>query len=397
MRIAWTGVLVAAIVLAGLCGVSPAQGKEAEGVSLTVYNSNIALVKDNRKIALKQGRNTQKFTDVASSIDATSVHFKSLTDPQGVQILEQNYEYDLVSASKLLEKYIDQPIEIITQDDNSYRGTLMSYDDVNVVVAENAKTGPINMVLRRNIRDIKFGKLPTGLITKPTLVWELACNKAGDHLCKLTYITRNVKWQADYVMVTAADDKSVDLSGWVTVNNRSGATYKNAGLKLIAGDVHRVTARPPMEGRTAGIRTKAAAKPEFAEKAFFEYHMYTLGRRTTIKDRQTKQISLLAAEGVAAKKVYVYNGARYGKKVRVNMEFWNKKECNLGIPLPKGKIRVYKADTDGSLEFIGEDLIDHTPKDEKVRAFLGNAFDLVGERAQMKTRKISRREQEQTF
>jgi hypothetical protein len=356
----------------------------------------MALVKENRFIVLKQGENVVPYTNVAAQIEASSVHLKSLTDPDAVQILEQNFQYDLVNANRLLEKYVDQPIEVVTKQDNKYSGTLMSYDDQQIVIAGDPKGGPENMIHRENVRDVTFPKLPAGLITKPTLVWRLTCTKPGKHLTNLTYLTNGVNWLADYVMVTNANDTAIGLSGWVTITNTSGAGYENAALKLIAGEVHRVTPQPPME-REQLLEAKAAAPPQFAEKAFFEYHMYTLQRRTTVKDRETKQISLLSAENVPAKKIFLYNGARYGKKVRVYMEFQNKKEANLGIPLPKGKIRVYKADVDGSLEFIGEDEIDHTPKDEKVRAYLGGAFDVVGERRFMQTRRIDAHTQEQSF
>jgi len=385
--------------LAGLGTPGALGAEEKEGVALTVYNQNMALVKENRFIELKQGENVVPYTNVAAQIEASSVHFKSLTDPNAMQVLEQNFEYDLVDSNRLLEKYVDQPIEVMSKQDHKYAGQLMSYDDQHIVVAADPKGGPVYMVRREDVRDITFPKLPAGLITKPTLVWRLTCDKPGRHLTNLTYLTNGVNWLADYVMVTNADDTAIGLSGWVTISNTSGANYENAALKLIAGEVHRVV--PAMgggggEGERKLEETKPAP-PQFAEKAFFEYHMYTLQRPTTVKDRETKQISLLSAENVPAKKVFVYNGARYDKKVRVYMEFQNKKEANLGIPLPKGNIRVYKADVDGSLEFIGEDEIDHTPKDEKVRAYLGDAFDVVGERRQMQTKRIDAHTQEQTF
>ncbi len=389
-----------AFLLGMLLACAPAgfAADETEGVALTVYNQNIALIKENRFIELKQGENVVPYTNVAAQIEASSVHLKSLTAPDALQVLEQNFEFDLVNSTRLLEKYVDQEISVLTEQDNKYTGKLMSYDEQQIVISADPKTGPVNMIRRDNLRDVSFPKLPSGLITRPTLVWHLNCSKPGKHLTNLTYLTNGVNWLADYVMVTNAADTAVDLSGWVTISNTSGASYQNAALKLIAGDVHRVAPPRPMEAdREVRMLAKAAGPPQFEEKAFFEYHMYTLQRRTTVKDRETKQISLLSAEKVPAKKTYVYNGARYGKKVRVYMQFENKKEAGLGIPLPKGKIRVYKADADGSLEFIGEDQIDHTPKDEKVRAYLGDAFDIVGERALMQTRRIDAHTQEQAF
>lgn len=366
-------------------------------IALTIYNGNFALVKENRTIELKAGENSLRFTDVAALIDPTSVHFKSLTDPAGVTILEQNYEYDLVSAEKLLGKYVDQPVIVHVEKGELFEGKLLSFDENNLVLSEGSK-GPLNMIRRDIVTHVAFTELPSGFITRPTLSWLLSVKEPGQHLGKITYLTDGVKWKADYVLLANADDTKIDLNGWVTIDNKSGATYENAALKLIAGDVHRV--QPQRAYRRAmpmarGMEMDDA--PQFEERAFFEYHLYTLQRRTTLKDRETKQISLLSAEDVPIRKIYTYNGSRYGKKVRVNLEFENKDSDNLGMPLPKGKIRVYKTDIDGSLEFIGEDMIDHTPKDEKVRTFVGNAFDIVGERKQMATRRITQRVIEYDF
>jgi len=386
--------VIAAILVSGAAAIA----EQERDVAVTVYNQNFGVVKDVRTLKLEKGIQEEKYTDVASGIEPESVNFVSLKDPDSVIILEQNYEYDLVSAGRLLQKYIDREVTVITEDGQVYTGYLMSFDNQNVVLAEDKKEGPIFVLQRDKVRDIKCSKLPEGLITKPTLIWKIECTKPGEHRTKLSYITKGINWNADYVMVVHPGDKALDLSGWVTINNQSGATYRDAKLKLIAGDVARVKKAPPeFRRREPLMRAEMAAAPQFEEKEFFEYHMYTLPRRTTIKDRQIKQIGLLSASDISANKKYVYNGARYGKKVRVNMEFQNKKENNLGMPLPKGKIRVYKADEDGGLEFIGEDMIDHTPKDEKVRVYIGNAFDIVGERKQTRTRKISTRSREETY
>ena len=211
----------------------------------------------------------------------------------------------------------------------------------------------------------------------------------------MSYLTDGVNWHAEYVAVVDPEDKQLNLSGWVSLENRSGATYKDAKLKLVAGDVHRVEPQPryraPMEKRVL----MAEAATQFEEKPFFEYHLYTLQRKTTVKDNQTKQVSLFPPAGVKAEKVFIFDGQRYEKKVRVHVEFKNSKRGGLGLPLPKGKIRVYKEDTDGALEFVGEDEIDHTPVDERVRVFLGNAFDLVGERVAKSSNRISDRAREE--
>ena len=368
---------------------------EDESVDLTIYNQNLALVKDSRYFDLVKGVNQIRFSDVASLIEPTSVHFKSLTAPESCAIQEQNYEYDLVSATKLLSKYIDKKIKILSEGGSVYEGILASYDNDNIVIS-NPQDKSLNMVNRGdNIKNIEFSSLPEGLITKPTLMWQVVNDKGGSHLTEVSYLTAGISWLCDYVVVIDKNDKSIDLAGWVTIANGSGATYKKAGLKLIAGDIHRVDARSP-EFKFEESRGMRALESQFEEKAFFEYHMYTLQGRTTLKDNQTKQIALLNAAGVAVNKLFIYDPAQdYGwsyykesqgtkeQKVKVKVEVINSQKNNLGMPLPKGKVRVYKKDSDGKLEFIGEDAIDHTPKDEKIRLYLGDAFDVVGERKQM--------------
>lgn len=372
-----------------------------EGVDLTIYNQNFALIKDKRSLDFKKGINQIRFSDVASQIDPTSVHFKSLTAPESCVIQEQNYEYDLVSATKLLQKYIDKKIKISSEAGTAYEGTLMSYDADNIVIS-NPQTKSLDMVSRKdNIRTISFEELPEGLITKPTLMWQIANDKAGKHLTEVSYLTNGINWLCDYVAVVDKEDKNVDLSGWVTIDNKSGTAYKDAGLKLIAGDVHRVTEAAPVGGRRLVIAEMAKAAPQFEEKAFFEYHMYTLQRKATIKDNQIKQLSLLSASNVPVKKLFIFDAVDYfgwnwyyyedqqpskEQKVRVKLELTNSEKNNLGMPLPKGKVRVYKKDTDGSLQFIGEDRIDHAPKDETIRLYLGDAFDVVGERKKINYR-----------
>ncbi|MEO0115147.1 MAG: DUF4139 domain-containing protein [candidate division WOR-3 bacterium] len=369
-------------------------------VELTVYNQNLGLVKEQRTIRLKKGLNEINFTDVASQIDATSVHFKSITAPDAVTVLEQNFEYDLVSRDKLLQKYIDKEIEMVRrfgvsgEKVETLKGTLLSTrDGLTLKVGDNIYLNPTGEVI--------LAKLPEGFVTKPTLNWLLNSEQAGEHKVEVGYLTNGINWNADYVIVVDKDDKKIDLNGWVTINNQSGATYRDAKLKLIAGDIHRVSPPSVPTYDRMLFAEKAAAAPQFEEKPFFEYHMYTLQRTTTIRDNETKQIEFAQASQVPVRKLFIYDGSRipfYGysqysradqrfgtqsnKEVMVMLEFKNSKDNNLGIPLPKGRMRVYKEDTDKTLQFIGEDWIEHTPKDEPVRIYLGNAFDIVGERAQ---------------
>ena len=372
----------------------------ASATEVTVYNSNLGLIKETRPFALKNGVNEVKVEDVAAQIDPTSVHFKSLTAPDAVTVLEQDFRYDLASPDSILNRYLGKEIElqrVVGRDGEkteSVKGILLSNSNGRVLQSGGKIliNPPGNPVL---------GELPEGLLTKPTLVWKLSSTKAGDHEGEISYMTSGMSWSADYVLVADKDDVKGDLTAWTTIVNNSGATYTDAKLKLVAGDVHRA---PVPMARPGGIfAAKAAMRSDQAnmtEKAFFEYHLYTLARPTTLAENSSKQVEMASAANIPIRKIYVYDGAEnlyfggfgdagywdpsYGtqsnKKISVLLELDNKKSSGLGMPLPKGRVRVYKKDDDGSLQFAGEDSIDHTPKDEKVRVKMGEAFDLVGER-----------------
>ena len=396
----WTVVAVLALVGVSLLSagraVSPvvAQG---EGVELAVYNQNLALVKDRRTLDLSAGLNEVRFVDVAAQIDATSVHFRSLTDPEGTTVLEQNYEYDIVGSTKLLSKYVDQEIAVVTEDGQQYVGTLLSGADDVILQAAG---GQVTVLKLDRIKEFAFPALPEGLITRPTLVWQVESAEGGSQDVEVAYLTRGINWQADYIVVLADDESSLDLDGWVTLDNRSGTGYEDARLKLIAGDIHRATTADYVVGRDAVFEAAPAAEPQVQERGFFEYHLYEVQRPVTVKDQQTKQIEFVTASGVPVDKFFVYDGAQIGfagvyqpvddpsygtasnKKVMVMLEFNNGEEAGLGVPLPKGTLRVYKSDVDGSTLLIGEDSIDHTPREEQVRLYIGDAFDIVGERVQ---------------
>jgi len=370
-----------------------AQDKE---IGLTIYNNNLALVRDVRTLQLARGTSQIKFQDVAAQIDPTSVYFASLTAPDKVQILEQNYEYDLVNATKILQKYIEQEIRLETKEGTVYSGTLLNASAKDIILLES--DGGIKIVGRELAENMAFPKLPDGLITRPTLVWSIDCQQAGKHQTEVGYLTSGIQWHAEYVGVANKDDTVLELSGWVSLDNKSGATYENAKLKLVAGDVHRAQeVRPFRKGRGYAEQMIAIDRSQFEEKAFFEYHIYTLQRPATVANNQIKQISLFSPTEAKVNKTYSYDGARDQKKVKVNLEFENKKEFGLGIPLPKGKVRVYKRDDDKSLIFIGEDFIDHTPKDEKVRVYVGNAFDIVGERIQKDRKSVGKTSWQETW
>lgn len=372
---------------------------EQSQVALTVYNSNIALVREQREIELAAGANTLQFVDVPAQIMPTTVHIKSLSDAQALRVLEQNYEYDLLSPEKLLEKFVGQEVKIF--DKNYYTGkdeiataTLLSTNNGTVYQINNEiHINPPGRVI--------LPQVPENLMAKPTLVWLLQASRAGKQKVEASYLTNQINWQADYVAVLNVDDTKADLTGWVTIDNKSGTSYQNATLKLVAGDVHRLTP-PQVYDKVIAMESRMqAAPPQFKEEAFFEYHLYTLDRPATVKDNQTKQVTLLSAAAIPIVKRLLFKGQQmyffdmYGEgsfqkqKVSVVLEIDNTQKNNLGMPLPKGAVRVYKADKDGGNQFVGEDAIDHTPKDEQFSIKMGEAFDVVGERKQTDFKRIS--------
>ncbi|MGD8398030.1 MAG: DUF4139 domain-containing protein [Anaerolineae bacterium] len=389
--------LVAAVLASGDRQADPAVAQEA-GVELAVYNQNLALVKDHRSMTLEEGLNEVRFVDVAALIDPTSVHFRSMTDPEGTVVLEQNYEYDVVGTAKLLQKYVDMEIAVVTQDGQEYVGTLLSGSEDVILQAAD---GQVTVLKLEQIKEFAFPALPDGLITRPTLVWLLESAAGGSQEVEVTYLTNGVNWEANYIVVLGQDETSLDLDGWVTLDNRSGTAYEDATLKLIAGDIHRApTDGYAVEEEMLYAEAPRAAAPQVEERAFFEYHLYEVQRPVTVKNNQTKQIEFVTATGVPAEKFFVYDGAQIGyrstyspvedpsygtasnTKVMVMVEFENGEEQGLGVPLPRGVLRVYQEDVDGSTLLIGEDAIDHTPRDEQVRLYVGDAFDIVGERVQ---------------
>ncbi len=363
------------------------------------------IVREIRPIELKEGLNTLRFTDVASGIDPTTVRFLSLTDTAGTGVIEQSYEYDLLNSQKLLEKYLDKQVVIErTLPDGrveTITGQLLSSAAGLVVRTDDGQVRILNGYSGIQLADA------ANLITKPTLVWQISAKQPGRHDVQVTYQTDGITWRSDYNLVLSADDRQADIGAWVTILNQSGASYPDATLKLVAGDVQRI--QPPQYGYAdkgaMGLRERQAAQaPGFVEKSFFEYHLYTLGRPTSIPANSTKQIELFdARSGVPVNKTFVYYGlppqyrlwmpqspyadrnlgTEMNKKVDIYLLLDNKEANGLGIPLPAGRVRVFKRDeADNNLEFIGEDVIQHTPKDEQLMIRLGSAFDIVGERKQ---------------
>ncbi len=382
-------------------------------VALTVYNEGTALVRDRRAFDFSRGFNEIAFTDVAASIDPTSVLFKSLTDPTGTSILEQNYQYDLVDSNALFKKYLDQIIRVVTEDGTLYEGRLLSSQGGIILQDEGGQVS----VISGSVQEVSFPELPEGLITRPTLVWQLMADQAGSQDVEITYLTGGISWQADYVVLLGSDEQSIDLDGWVTLRNTSGTTYQDARLKLIAGDLQ----RQPQPG-FAGQDLRFAAEAELAaapveQREFFEYKLYEVPRPVTVKNNENKQIEFVSVNEVPAEKFFVYDALQcrnnywycnfygypqtdpsYGiasnPKVMVLLEFDTEQAK---ADLPKGRVRVYQEDIDGAALLIGEDTIDHTPEGETVRLYVGDAFDIVGERIQTDFRRPSDKTLEESF
>jgi len=367
-------------------------------VAVTVYNDGRGLVREERTLDLPAGASEVRFMDVAEKVEAPTVHVAVL-DGGAVSVLEQNYEYDLLSPEKLLEKFVGQTLTLVQQKladsstvEETVAATLLSTNDGTVW-----RIGD-RIVANPPYERLLFPSVPENLIAQPTLVWLVDAEGAGRRRLEAAYLTGGMSWQADYVLALDPDEARGGLQGWVTLENQSGASYENARLKLVAGDVHRAPGRAPAMPQALQVARMGAAPME--EEAFFEYHLYTLPRPTTLKQNQTKQVQLLDAPRVAFEKDYVLRGsggyyrgpwpeARGREKVQVFLKLRNSKDAGLGMPLPKGIVRVYKRDTAGSPQFVGEDRIDHTPRDEKVELELGNAFDVSAERKQTDFERIA--------
>jgi len=362
-------------------------------VAVTVYNENLGVVKDRRRFSVASGVSEIRFTDVASLIEPTSVHLRPL-GKSTLEILWQDYRFDLVSTDKLLERYVDQPIEVATKDDQVKRGTLLSYDPASLVIQENG--GGLTLLNRAEVRQVGLKEVPKGLITRPTLVWRLRSGSGGDQPLEVSYMTGGMAWHAEYVAVIDGAGSSLDLQGWASVENRSGATFDDAAIKLVAGSIHRAPPeqRPP-QPYERGMATDMMMKME--ERGFFEYHLYEVPLRATLANNEVKQLGLLQATGIKSVKKFTYDAQKDAKQVMVSVEFENAAASGLGMPLPAGIVRVFQRDRDESLELAGEDRIAHTPKNETVRVSVGGAFDIAAERKQTETKQITSRITETAF
>jgi len=377
--------------------------KDQVDLSLTVYNSNVALVRDVRQIQLQAGVFPLRFEDVAASINPVTVHFRSLTDPAKLSVVEQNYEYDLLDPQKLLQKYVGREVTLVRAESDA--ASTRWVETKALLLSDN--NGPVwkvgnEIVTGMSADSYRFPELPGNLYSRPTLVWTLDNLGPSAQRVEASYLTNNMNWSADYVLTVGRDEKKADLDGWVTLANNSGVAYDNTKLQLVAGEIHQVT--PVAQKAMAASRVMdmaAAGGNQFQQEGFSEYHLYTLERRTSIQNNESKQISLLTATGVPVEKYLSVEGEQYyyrnpqgignaiPQPVKVYYRFKNEEKGGLGMPLPAGTVRVYQADSKGNVQFAGEDKINHTPKDETLRIYVGNAFDVVCERKQTDYKKLA--------
>jgi hypothetical protein len=380
-------------------------------LNVTVYNSNIALVRDVRQVNLPSGAFSLKFEDIAATVNPATVHFRSLTEPDKLSVIEQNYEYDLLEPAKLLHKYVGKEVTLVR---TFWENGETKHQDVKAtLLADN--NGPVWRIGNDILTGIsgegyRFPEVPANLFEHPTLLMSLENSGGRKQQIEASYLAQNLLWNADYILTVGRDDKAADLDGWVTLANTSGTAFHNARLQLVAGELNRLPVANAMAGRAAdSISESLAAAPQFQQESFSEYHLYTLGRRTSIEDQETKQISLLQGTGVPIEKVFIVNGQDFyyhnaqnpgsplKDAVLVYYKFKNEEKTGLGMPLPAGNMRVYQKDSKGGVLFIGEDRIDHTPKDETVTVHIGNAFDIVAERKQTDYKRIDTHTWEMEF
>lgn len=379
----------------------PTTLKDQQALAVTIYNDNLALVKDQREVRLPKGLAALAFQEVSAQIRPETALLRNLTSPKDFWVAEQNFDFDLLTPAKLLEKYVGEQVTVVRSVPNADGAGAKEVRETATVLATNS--GTVLQFADRIETSIPgrliFPKVPETLRARPTLVVSLHSPLEKPQKLELSYLTGGLSWRADYVANLAADEKTMDLSGWVTLTNQSGAAYPNATLQLVAGDVNRAREGEVREMALMSRAKALPAAPQMQEESLFEYHLYTLDRPTTLKENQTKQVALLSASAVPVRKEYLLQGqghyysGSYGDlgqklKVGVFVEFDNRTEARMGLPLPKGIVRVYKRDGEGRPQFVGEDSIDHTPKNETVRLKLGEAFDVTAKRKQTDFKKL---------
>lgn len=351
---------------------------------VTIYNDNFSLIRTKLEMKLNKGVQDYYFEDIPSTIDSRSV----ILTNSDLQIIAQNYEFDMANSTSIMQKYIGKEIELETENDYKFLGILQFSQEDTIGLLENV-TNKLILVNRSEIRNITLAKLPDNFYLKPTLHWRLAAPKKGTFPTDISYLCNGLSWDVNYNCVWNPNDKMLLINSWVTIKNYSGKAYDNIKLKLIAGDVQKIRQQFGRSKQMALAATDSFSAPEFSEKAFHDFHLYTLDQNVSIANKQIKQLQLFPAKNVSAKQNYAYQ--TFTDKVKSKINFTNNKSSGLNIPLPKGTIKIYQKDmADGNMEFIGEDQIDHTSLDQEVSVTTGNAFDLIAETITSNTIKISR-------
>ncbi|HEX9008791.1 MAG TPA: DUF4139 domain-containing protein [Holophagaceae bacterium] len=397
-----------ALLLAALPALLVAQEtattlRDQKALAVTIYNDNLALVKDTREVRLPKGEARLAFEEVSAQIRPETALLRNLTAPKDFWVAEQNFDFDLLTPQKLLDKYVGRQVTVVRSVPNADGAGAKEVRENATVLATN---GGVVLQFADRIETsipgrIVYPGVPANLRARPTLVISLHSGAEKAQKLELSYLTGGLSWRADYVANLSPDEKTLDLSGWVTLTNQSGAAYPDATLQLVAGDVNRVQDRKPVMYEMARMAPAAPPPPQMQEEGLFEYHLYTLDRPTTLASNQTKQVALLSAGGVPVRKEYVLQGQPYyyqgsygdlggPQKVAVYVSFQNEPAQHLGMPLPKGILRVYKRDSEGRAQFVGEDRIDHTPAHEQVRLKLGDAFDITARRKQTDYKSLGR-------
>jgi len=394
--------LVAALVAATLPALAVEERRsglqDQQSVAVTIYNENLALVKETRKIRLDSGLNHLALREVSGRMQPETAQLRSLSHPGAFALLEQNFDFDLLTPAKLLEKNVGRTVRLIKTHPTT---GAESVETAQVLSANGGVVLKIGNRIETGIPGrLVFDEVPANLRDRPTLVMQLDNGKAAEQTLELSYLSGGLAWRADYVAELNGDDNALDLNGWVTLTNQSGTSYPNAKLQLVAGDVNRARREMALGAAAPAVfaMKDKLAESRMAQETLFEYHLYTLNRPTTISDNQTKQVALLNAAAVPVNKEFLLAGNDYyyrssfgdlGQKMKIGVfvEFENKETAGLGMPMPKGIVRVYKKDKSGNAQFVGEDRIDHTPKNEKLRLKLGEAFDVTADKKQTDFRK----------
>jgi len=367
-------------ILSSLLLISTALAVEPNAV-VTIYNSNLGLVQEERTLSLERGEQTISITDVASRIRPATVHLNA-DNSNAFRLLEQNYQYDLVNTNKVFDKYIGNQISLLTESDETRTGQLLSRDGSSLIL--QTEDGAILVINASHVKEYQFPSLPQGMFLRPTLQWIIDSNSRGDRSVELSYLADGLNWNAEYILNLREDDSNGVLSSWVTLENNSGATYEDATVKLVAGDLNLVEEQQQIRPTEVLAMARAADQPAVTERGVFEYHLYEIEFPTTLRQNSMKQVTLRQPTEIEYQRVYRFEHrereAVEQENVDVGITFQNTSRNNLGIPLPAGVVRLMQEDVDGGEILVGEDRMQHTPRDEEIRLTAGKSFDIVGDR-----------------